>query len=87
MTTARYRSPTIGEGGEEVKTALQMRHDRILRLHEVRDRIPLGRSTIYDWMAKGRFPGTVSLGSRLVGWRESEIEDWLAARERRQHQR
>jgi prophage regulatory protein len=32
-------------------------------------------------MARDEFPQPVALGARLVGWRESDIEAWLAARE------
>ena len=55
--------------------------ERILRRPEVEARTGLSRSTIYDWMKRGEFPKPVALGSRLVGWRESEIDAWLAARE------
>jgi prophage regulatory protein len=32
-------------------------------------------------MKRGDFPKPVALGARLVGWRESDIEAWMAARE------
>jgi len=54
---------------------------KILRRPDVEARTGLARSTIYDWMKRGEFPLPVALGARLVGWRESEIEEWLAARE------
>ncbi|HIF9464878.1 TPA: AlpA family phage regulatory protein [Photobacterium damselae] len=40
----------------------------------------LGRSSIYNYMAEGRFPKTVSLGGRAVAWVESEITDWMLER-------
>lgn len=40
----------------------------------------LSRSTIYAWMAAGRFPKPVPLGSRLVAWRESDVLSWIEAR-------
>ena len=55
--------------------------ERILRRPEVEARTGLSRSTIYAWMEAGDFPRPVALGSRLVGWKESEIEVWLRARE------
>lgn len=57
--------------------------DRILRRPEVESRCGIGRSTLYDWMAQGHFPQPVKLGVRAVGWKESQIETWLAAREPR----
>lgn len=54
--------------------------DKILRRPDVEDITGLGRSTIYDWMKKGEFPKPVKLGSRAVGWRESDIVAWLESR-------
>ena len=53
---------------------------RILRLPDVKERTGLSRSAIYDYIAKGAFPGSISLGPRTVGWIESEIEEWLQDR-------
>jgi prophage regulatory protein len=52
----------------------------ILRLPTVKARTGLSRSTIYLRISEGRFPRPVSLGSRAVGWIETEINDWLAER-------
>lgn len=57
--------------------------DKILRRPDVEDITGLGRSTIYDWMKKGEFPKPVKLGSRAVGWRESDIVAWLESRHSR----
>jgi prophage regulatory protein len=40
----------------------------------------LGRSSIYAMVAEARFPASVKLGLRAVGWVEKEIEDWIEAR-------
>jgi prophage regulatory protein len=55
--------------------------ERILRRPAVESMTGLSRSTIYDWMKRGEFPQPVALGARLVGWKESEIQAWLEARE------
>jgi prophage regulatory protein len=52
----------------------------VLRLPLVKGRTGLSRSTIYLRIAEGSFPKPVNLGSRAVGWLESEIEAWLASR-------
>ena len=52
----------------------------ILRLPGVQQRTGLGRSTIYREMAQGRFPRSVQLTLRSVGWRETDIDAWLEAR-------
>jgi prophage regulatory protein len=53
---------------------------KILRRRDVERVTGLSRSTIYDWMRRNQFPKSIALGSRLVGWRESDIAAWLEAR-------
>jgi prophage regulatory protein len=53
-------------------------HKRILRLPTVLDRTGLSRSTVYQRVAEGRFPKSVSLGARAVGWVEAEVDEWIA---------
>ena len=54
--------------------------ERILRRPAVEERSGLGRSTIYDYMARGLFPQPIRLGERAVGWRESDINSWIESR-------
>lgn len=49
----------------------------ILRLPEVKSRTGLSRSSIYLRIKEGRFPTSISLGERAVGWIEAEIQQWL----------
>lgn len=58
-----------------------MQEDRILRRKDVEAQIGLSRSTIYDAMSRGEFPRPLKLGRRAVGWRQSDIDAWLARRE------
>jgi prophage regulatory protein len=60
---------------EQVQQALV-----ILRRKEVEARTGLSRSTIYNRIQRGTFPGQISLGDRAVGWVEAEIEEFLAKR-------
>jgi prophage regulatory protein len=60
---------------------------RLLRLPRVKDRVGLGRSSIYALVASGHFPRPISLGGRAMAWLESDINAWIqtkvdAARER-----
>ncbi len=52
---------------------------KILRMEILPDRVGLRRSSIYAKVAAGDFPKPIPLGSRAVGWLESEIEAWLDA--------
>jgi prophage regulatory protein len=54
--------------------------ERILRLADVKVRTGKSRSSIYLEMTQGTFPKHISLGVRTVGWIESEIDAWIAAR-------
>jgi prophage regulatory protein len=40
----------------------------------------LARTTIYRWVAAGRFPAPVRLGPRAVAWRWSDLERWTQSR-------
>ncbi|WP_249481734.1 AlpA family phage regulatory protein [Burkholderia multivorans] len=61
---------------------------RILRMREVQAKVGLGRSSIYERIDEkhprydATFPRPVSLGAAAVGWIESEIDEWIAARVR-----
>lgn len=50
------------------------------RLPRVRARVDLSRSSIYDLIAKGKFPRPIKLGARSVGWLDSDIDNWLRER-------
>lgn len=52
----------------------------LIRRKLVEARTGLARSTIYERLKSGDFPKPVALGSRSVGWVESEIDEWIAAR-------
>ena len=56
------------------------RPTRLIRIKEVQYRTGLGRSTIYRWMAQGKFPKSIRLGGQAVAWVEAELESWLADR-------
>lgn len=51
---------------------------RLIRLKEVQHRVGLGRSTIYRWMAEGKFPKPVQLGGYAVAWAQEDIDLWIA---------
>lgn len=71
----------MGESADRVLDQPR-RVTRLIRLKEVQHRVGLGRSTIYRWMAEGKFPKPVQLGGYAVAWAEHEIEHWIIARPR-----
>lgn len=52
----------------------------VLRQAQVQARTGLSRSAIYAKQRAGEFPGSISLGAKSVGWLQSEIDSWIAAR-------
>ena len=52
----------------------------IERLNAVKVRTGLSRSTIYKMMSEGKFPASMKLGERAVGWKSSDVTDWIESR-------
>jgi prophage regulatory protein len=53
---------------------------KFIKLRDVIELTSLARSTIYKFVAEGRFPKQVSLGGNCVAWVEDEVMEWLEAR-------
>ena len=53
---------------------------RILRLPEVELRTGFKRAHIYNLISQGRFPKSISLGARAVGWDSVAVEKWIEER-------
>ena len=52
----------------------------ILRLPQVKDLTGLSRSTIYLMIKQGKFRKPIQLGTRSVGWLQSDIEEFISER-------
>jgi len=52
--------------------------DRIVRVKTVVARSGLSRSTIYRKIVEGTFPARIRISSKGTGWRESDIDRWVA---------
>ena len=52
--------------------------DRIVRLKTVLARTGLSRSTIYRKIAEGTFPPRIKISINGAGWKESDIDRWIA---------
>ena len=53
---------------------------RILRRAEVEQKTGFKRAHIYSLMKEGKFPKTLRLGVRAVGWDSVEIDQWITDR-------
>lgn len=56
-------------------------YDRILGYEILKPKIGnISRSSLWRWERDGLFPHRVQVGPRRVGWKESEINQWIASR-------
>ena len=53
---------------------------KLIKLKTVMECTGLARSTVYKFIAEGRFPKPVKLGPRMVAWVEGEIQQWILER-------
>ncbi len=51
--------------------------NRVLRIQQVLEIVGVSRASIYTWMNHGEFPHGIKLGRKAVGWRATDIYDWL----------
>lgn len=51
--------------------------DRFLRLPQVLELIPIGRSTLWAKIKKGEFPKPEKLNTKIAVWRESDIQAYI----------
>lgn len=52
--------------------------DRLLKVKEVIQFVPVNRATIYRWVKQQMFPAPVKIGSGTF-WKNSEIQDFISA--------
>lgn len=53
--------------------------DRVLRLPEVLEIVPIGRTKLLQMVKEGTFPAPLHLTTRIRGWRLSAIQKFLAS--------
>lgn len=56
-----------------------MDHDRIVRLPDVMEATGLARSTVWWLIKKGKFPSPYKLSERAVGWKYSDIINFISS--------
>lgn len=54
--------------------------ERVLSLAEVVETVRLKKSTIYVAIRQNTFPLPIRCGTRAMGWKLSDIENWIATR-------
>ena len=56
------------------KRGSSLPNNRLLRIHEVLQLVPVSRATWYQGIKDGIYPAPVRLGKRSVAWRERDIQ-------------
>ncbi|SHF38279.1 transcriptional regulator, AlpA family [Marinomonas polaris DSM 16579] len=59
------------------QTPIQTGTKLFIRANELSGALGISPSTIYRWRKAGLLPEPLSLGPRVVGWRASDIHNWL----------
>lgn len=61
--------------------AKQLEHiehrSKLLRIKQVLELYPVGRSTLYKMIAENRFPKQISLSAKSVAWREIDVISFI----------
>ena len=47
------------------------------RLSQILPFLPIAKSTVEDWVKKGKFPAPVKLSKTVTAWRNEDIHAWL----------
>lgn len=50
---------------------------KILRPNQVCEKLNISIPTLYRWSKRGDFPQKIKFGPRSVGFRESDIDDYV----------
>ena len=54
---------------------------KILRMRDVLEMVSVSRTTVWRQVKAGDSPAPIRLSPRSVGWRQSDIEEWIASRD------
>lgn len=51
--------------------------ERFLRIKQILEIVPIGRSTVWKMVSEGRFPRPLKLSERCTVWRETDVQQWM----------
>lgn len=54
--------------------------ERIIRITEIQEILGVSSSQLWRMEKEDRLPARVKISKRAVGWRKSDIEEWIANR-------
>lgn len=56
---------------------MQLPTTGFLRINEVLNFVPIGKSTLWAWVRQGRFPKPVKLSQTITAWKAEDIRAYL----------
>ncbi len=60
-----------------MESLIQTKQEQFIRLPRTMEISGLGRSTIWAYVKKGKFPAPIKLSERVTVWRLSDVNRWL----------
>ena len=60
--------------------ATELESKPILRQRDVCTLLGISRACLWTWRRAGVFPEPLKLGPRLLGWRASDVRNWIDSR-------
>ncbi|WP_440876442.1 helix-turn-helix transcriptional regulator [Thalassotalea sp. PLHSN55] len=59
-----------------------MEKNQLIRPRQLAKKLGINLVTLWRWRKQNKIPQPIQLGSHLIAWRESTIEEWLAEKEK-----
>jgi prophage regulatory protein len=56
-------------------------NNKLLRPAQLAAKLGINTTTLWRWRKNDQIPAPIKLSNRLIGWRESTIEEWLSDKE------
>lgn len=60
-------------------TNIKQKTPLFIRANDLSEALGISLSTLWRWRKAGVVPEPIALGPRIVGWRTSDIQNWLNA--------
>lgn len=79
--TTHSSCPTLVHKLEPADIAPSFPRDGYVRLNLIvapHGPLPIGKSTLWEWVAKGQFPAPVKLSTRVTAWSAASVRQFLA---------
>lgn len=70
----------VTETGANMTNVKQATPQQFYRLPQLKQRLGVSGSTIWNWIKQGKFPRGVKLSENCTAWSASDLEAWVQSR-------